>query len=90
MSVNVTVLWERLKLIWQTMSYAAALTLLGASRVSTNDQWTAILAQWAWMILIVVVGRIGWVVCLQIVEETRRVLQAQKAKEIENGYEVKR
>ncbi|HSS97072.1 MAG TPA: hypothetical protein VLK33_08580 [Terriglobales bacterium] len=83
MSIDVNAAGEKLKTIWQTMSYAAALTLLGASRVSTNDQWTAILAQWAWMILIVVVGQIGWVVCLQILEETKKVLREQKAKERE-------
>ena len=88
MSIDLSNLWKRLKTIWQTMSYAAALTLLGASRVSTNDQWTAILAQWAWMILIVVVGQIGWVVLVQIADETRRVLREQKAKEIHRETEI--
>ena len=72
--------WQNLKTIWRTMGYAAALTLLGASRVSTSDQWTAILSQWAWMILIVVVAQIGWAVWVQIAEETRRVLKEQRDK----------
>ena len=73
--------WESAKLIWQTMGYAATLTLLSASRVSNNDQWLNILAQWAVMMFVVVVGRVGWVVCIQIAEETRRVLQEQKVKQ---------
>lgn len=73
--------WESAKLIWQTMGYAATLTLLSASRVSSNDQWLGILSQWAVMMFVVVIGRVGWVICIQIADETRRVLQAQKAKE---------
>jgi len=73
--------WERAKIIWRILGYAATLTLLAASRLSTTDQWNVIIAYWAWMILVVVVGQIGWVICVQIAEETKRVLREQKTKE---------
>jgi hypothetical protein len=75
--------WERLKLIWRILGYAATLTLLAASRLSTTDQWNLVIGYWAWMILFVVIGQIGWVILLQIAEETRRVLREQKAKEMQ-------
>lgn len=78
MSIDLNETWERLKFIWRTLSYAAALTLLGASSVSTNDQWTAILSRWAMMMLVVVLARIGWMACAQIVQEARRVLQEKQ------------